>query len=129
MGLVGIDLVDKKDWPTLKKYGLQATMVYGAGNIGLGHAERLEAPFVGRDDELRLVKEVFLQTARERRPRLVSVTGVAGIGKTRLAWELEKYCEGLVETVYWHEGRSPAYGDGLAFWALAEMVRQRARIA
>ncbi len=33
MGLVGLDLVDKKDWPTLKKYGLQATMVYGAGNI------------------------------------------------------------------------------------------------
>ena len=31
------------------------------------------------------------------RPRLISVTGVAGIGKSRLAWELEKYCEGLVE--------------------------------
>ncbi len=101
----------------------------GAGNIAEGHAERLEAPFVGRDDELRLVKEVFHQTARERRPRLVSVTGVAGIGKSRLAWELEKYCEGLVDTIYWHEGRSPAYGSGLAFWALAEMVRQRARIA
>ena len=98
----------------------------GAGRIAQGHVAGLEAPFVGRDDELRLVKEVFLQTARERRPRLISVTGVAGIGKSRLAWELEKYCEGLVETVYWHEGRSPAYGDGLAFWALGEMVRQRA---
>src|SRR3954469_6347150 len=101
----------------------------GAGRIAEGHAAGLEAPFVGRDDELRLVKEVFLQTARERRPRLVSVTGVAGIGKSRLAWELKKYCEGLVDTVYWHDGRSPAYGDGLAFWALGEMVRQRARIA
>ena len=101
----------------------------GAGNIAESRAAGLEAPFVGRDDELRLVKEVFLQTARERRPRLVSITGVAGIGKTRLAWELEKYCEGLVDTIYWHEGRSPAYGSGIAFWALAEMVRQRARIA
>jgi class 3 adenylate cyclase len=101
----------------------------GAGRMTQAHAAGLEAPFVGRDDELRLVKEVFLQTAREHRPRLISVTGVAGIGKSRLAWELEKYCEGLVETVYWHEGRSPAYGDGLAFWALGEMVRQRARIA
>ena len=52
-----------------------------------------------------------------------------GIGKSRLAWELEKYIDGLVEPIYWHQGRSPAYGDGLAFWALGEMVRGRARIA
>jgi predicted ATPase len=100
-----------------------------AGRLGSGRVTRLEPPFVGRDDELRLLKEVFHQTARERRPRLVSITGIAGIGKSRLAWELEKYIDGLVETVYWHQGRSPAYGDGLAFWALGEMVRRRARIA
>ena len=100
-----------------------------AGHGGSGRVTRLEPPFVGRDDELRMVKEVFHQAARERRPRLVSVTGPAGIGKSRLAWELEKYIDGMVETVYWHQGRSPAYGDGLAFWALGEMVRQRARIA
>jgi class 3 adenylate cyclase len=100
-----------------------------AGRRGSGRATRLEAPFVGRDDELRLLKEVFHQTIRERRPRLVSITGVAGIGKSRLAWELEKHIDGLAETVYWHQGRSPAYGDGLAFWALGEMVRGRARIA
>jgi class 3 adenylate cyclase len=100
-----------------------------AGHGGSGRVHRLEPPFVGRDDELRLLKEVFNQCVRERRPRLVSITGVAGIGKTRLTWELEKYIDGMVETVYWHQGRSPAYGDGLAFWALGEMVRQRARIA
>jgi class 3 adenylate cyclase len=100
-----------------------------AGHGGFGRVTRLEPPFVGRDDELHMVKEVFLRSVRERRPRLVSVTGTAGIGKSRLAWELEKYIDGMVETVYWHQGRSPAYGDGLAFWALGEMVRQRARIA
>ncbi len=42
MGLVGIDLVnDRKDWPTLKQYGLQATMVSGAGTIPVGF-NRLE---------------------------------------------------------------------------------------
>ena len=100
-----------------------------AGRLGSGRARRLEPPFVGRDDDLRLLKEVFLQTARERRARLVSITGPAGIGKSRLAWELEKYSDGLVESVWWHQGRSPAYGDGLAYWALAEMIRGRARIA
>jgi class 3 adenylate cyclase len=100
-----------------------------AGRGGYGRTARLEAPFVGRDDELRLLKELLHVTARDRRARLVSVLGIAGIGKSRLAWEFEKYIDGLVEVVYWHQGRSPAYGDGVAFWALGEMVRGRARIA
>lgn len=100
-----------------------------AGRKGVGRSEQIEPPFVGRDDELRLLKDLLHATAREQRARLISVTGVAGIGKTRLAWELEKYIDGVVETIYWHQGRSPAYGEGVTFWALGEMVRQRARIA
>jgi len=93
---------------------------------GRNRAETLEAPFVGRDDELRLLKDLFHATTREGRARLVSVIGPAGIGKTRLAWEFLKYLDGLVETVWYHDGRSPAYGDGISFWALGEMVRRRA---
>ncbi|MFL5674134.1 MAG: ATP-binding protein, partial [Chloroflexota bacterium] len=92
---------------------------------GRNRSDSFEAPFVGRPDELRLLKDLFHATTRERRPRLVSVIGVAGIGKTRLAWEFLKYIDGLVETVYWHDGRSPAYGEGITFWALGEMVRGR----
>ncbi len=99
-----------------------------AGVGGRNRAEVLEAPFVGRDDELRLLKDQFHATGRDRRPRLVSVIGPGGIGKTRLAWELHKYLDGLVDTVWSHDGRSPAYGDGITFWALGEMVRQRCRL-
>jgi class 3 adenylate cyclase/tetratricopeptide (TPR) repeat protein len=88
-----------------------------------------EPPFVGRAEDLRLVKELLHATGRERRPRLLHITGVAGIGKSRLVWELQKYVDGLTETFSWHQGRCPAYGDGVTFWALAEMVRGRARIA
>ena len=95
---------------------------------GRGRSDTLEAPFVGRDDELRLLKDLFHSTSRERRPRLVSVIGPAGIGKTRLAWEFLKYIDGLVEQVWWHDGRSPAYGEGISFWALGEMVRGRCRL-
>ena len=93
---------------------------------GRGRDERLEAPFVGRDSELRLLKDLFHATAREKRVRLVSITGQAGIGKSRLAWEFLKYVDGVVEQVRWHEGRSPSYGEGITFWALGEMVRSRA---
>ena len=88
-----------------------------------------EPPFGGRDEELRLAKELLHATGREGRPRLLHITGVAGIGKSRLVWELQKYVDGLTETFLWHQGRCPAYGDGVTFWALAEMVRGRARIA
>jgi class 3 adenylate cyclase len=89
----------------------------------------LEAPFVGRDEELRLVKDLFHATIRERKPRLVTVIGQAGIGKSRLGWEFEKYIDGVALDAYWHAGRSPSYGEGISFWALAEMVRERAGIA
>ena len=88
----------------------------------------LEAPFVGRERELKLIKELFHGCAAERRAHLVSVTGIAGIGKSRLAWEFYKYFDGIVEQVYWHRGRCLAYGEGVAYWALADMVRMRCRI-
>ena len=93
---------------------------------GRNRAETLEAPFVGRDDEPRLLKDLLQATTRERRACLVSVTGIGGIGKSRLAWEFEKYLDGLVEPIWRHEGRSPAYGQGITFWALGEMFRGRA---
>jgi class 3 adenylate cyclase/tetratricopeptide (TPR) repeat protein len=100
-----------------------------AARRGERRASSLEAPFVGREGELRLIKDLFHTTGEERRARLVSVVGIAGIGKTRLSWELEKYLDGLVDDVYWHRGRCLAYGEGVAHWALAEMVRMRAGIA
>jgi class 3 adenylate cyclase/tetratricopeptide (TPR) repeat protein len=96
---------------------------------GSGRAAQLEPPFVGRDEELRTLREQFHATAREGKPRLVTIVGQAGIGKSRLGWELEKYLDGVVENIFWHEGRSPSYGEGISYWALAEMVRGRAGIA
>jgi hydroxypyruvate isomerase len=48
IGLVALDLIDEKDWPTLKKYGLVAAMVSGAGTIPVAwnrkeNHEKLEA--------------------------------------------------------------------------------------
>ena len=85
----------------------------------------LEAPFTGRDADLRLVKDLFHSTEESRRPKLVVLDAEAGMGKSRLAWELEKYVDGLAALVKWHRGRCLSYGDGVAFWALAEAMRTR----
>jgi len=104
-----------------------------AARGGALRSEGLEAPFVGRERELRLVKELFHASAEQSRAQLVQVSGIAGIGKSRLAWEFFKYIDGLAEgyggaAILWHRGRCLAYGEGVAYWALAEMVRTRARI-
>jgi class 3 adenylate cyclase/tetratricopeptide (TPR) repeat protein len=98
------------------------------GRKGALRVSGLEAPFVGREREMRLIKELFHASADEGKPHLVSVVGVAGVGKTRLSWEFEKYIDGLAGEVWWHRGRCLAYGEGVSYWALAEMVRGRAGI-
>ena len=98
---------------------------------GVGGAQRstgLEAPFIGRDRDLRLIKELFHASAEEHKAHLVTVTGPAGVGKSRLSWEFFKYIDGLADDVRWHRGRCLSYGEGVSFWALAEMVRTRCAI-
>jgi class 3 adenylate cyclase/tetratricopeptide (TPR) repeat protein len=99
---------------------------------GVGGSQRvdgLEAPLIGRDAELRTVRELFHAAAGRRVPRLVVISGPAGVGKSRLGWEFRKYIDGLAEQVWWHRGRCLSYGEAVAFWALAEIVRQRLGIA
>jgi class 3 adenylate cyclase/tetratricopeptide (TPR) repeat protein len=95
---------------------------------GVQRSAGLEPPFVGRDRELRLLKDLFHSSAEEGKAHLVSVVGAAGVGKSRLMWEFEKYVDGLAGQFRWHRGRCLAYGEGVTYWALAEMVRTRAGI-
>ena len=54
----------------------------------------------------------------ERSPQLVTLVGVPGIGKSRLVYELSQVIEGEAELIYWRQGRSLPYGEGVSFWAL-----------
>ncbi len=101
-------------------------VVAGAG--GARRSVGLEAPFVGREGELETIVEAGEESARERKARLVPVVGEPGSGKSRLLWEFFKYLDGIQEFRFWHQGRCLSYGEGVAYYALAEMVRSRARI-
>ena len=97
----------------------------------VGGAERplLELPLVGRAAELDVLRGALdrvLETGAGL--TLVSVVGEAGLGKSRLGWELEKYVDGLAATVLWHRGQASSFGQGVGFRALGDMVRMRARI-
>ncbi len=121
---VGLRELKGKDEPVNLYHALRVV----AGRGGLMKSEGLEPPFVGRERELKVVKELFHAASEGARAHLVQVTGIAGIGKSRLAWEFFKYMDGIKGGYFWHRGRCLAYGDGVTYWALAEMVRGRAGI-
>jgi DNA-binding SARP family transcriptional activator/class 3 adenylate cyclase len=85
-------------------------------------------PLVGRDRELGLLLECYRRTRAERRPRLVTLLGPPGIGKTRLVAELGRTLDADSDLVTWRQGRSPPYGEGITYWALAEIVKAEAGI-
>ncbi len=105
----------------------RATPRSGADDVRSGGAHR--GPFIGRDGELRELIGLYESSAREAQCRLVSVTGIAGIGKSRLAWEFGEWIERLPDDVAWHVGHARAYGDAITFAPLAEMVRRRIRVS
>ncbi len=101
-------------------------VVAGAG--GARRSAGLEAPFVGRERDLQTIIEAGEESAQKHIARHVPVVGEAGAGKSRLLWEFFKYIDGIEEVRWWHQGRCLSYGEGVGYWALAEIVRTRARI-
>ena len=83
-------------------------------------------PFVGREDELELLKHTFARAGREPSVQLVTLLGEPGVGKSRIIRELFSYLDdqpGLV--AFWRHGRCLPYGEGVTFWALGRSSRRR----
>jgi class 3 adenylate cyclase/tetratricopeptide (TPR) repeat protein len=96
---------------------------------GVDVQQRGGAPLVGREPELQLLSDALQRACRERAPQLLTVIGVPGIGKSRLVWELAQAVDANPDLIaFWRQGRSLPYGEGVAFWALAEMVKGQAGI-
>ena len=86
------------------------------------------AALVGRDRELALLADTLSRVRVERSPQLVTLVGVPGIGKSRLVHELFGIVDADPDLISWRQGRCLPYGDGVAFWALGEMVKAEAGI-
>src|SRR5262249_7854365 len=93
------------------------------------HVERAHgAQLVGRQRELALLVGALERARGERSSQLVTLVGVPGIGKSRLVLELYGHIDREQEITSWRFGRCLPYGDGVTFWALAEMVKAQAGI-
>ena len=102
--------------------------VEARSRFGVDTVQRAGAPLIGRDRELDTVVAALARAREERSPQLVTVVGVPGIGKSRLVYELFRAVEGEPDLIFWRQGRSLPYGEGVSYWALGEIVKAHAGI-
>ena len=104
----------------------EATRVLAPGTTR--RAARAETPLVGREDESALLESLFERVVREGRPHLVTVIGQAGVGKSRLIRDAMVAIAERPQRPAIRTGHCPAYGAGIGYWALAEVIREQFEI-
>ena len=90
--------------------------------------QRQRSPLVGRDRELGMLSDALDRCRRELAPQFLTLIGVPGIGKSRLLTELFQIVYHDPDLIWWRQGRSLPYGEGLPYWALGEIVKAQAGI-
>jgi len=106
-----------------KKDAVEAWRLIGVLEGAPAFARRLDAPMVGREQELATLRTAFDEAVQERECRLVTVVGSAGIGKSRLAKELLANVGDEASVLI---GRCLPYGEGITYWPLRDVVREAA---
>jgi predicted ATPase len=102
-----------------------AWQVTGVDPMAGAVARHMDSPMVGRDRQLRILTGVAERSRDERTPQLVTILGLAGVGKSRLVHEfLGKI--GTQATAI--RGHCLSYGDAISYWPLAEALRSAAGI-
>ena len=125
-------LVDYAPVEPIRAKGKQAPIVaweaIGLSGLEIGLRPSSETALVGRQRELTLLREALERVESEHAPQLVTVVGVPGIGKSRLVHELVRSRFHDDPSRSWRQGRCLPYGDGVSYWAIAEIVKAQAGI-
>ena len=80
--------------------------------------------FVGRESELELLRATYRRAISQEEPHLVTIVGESGVGKTRLVRELWQLLADEEPVPLRRTGRCLAYGDGITYWALGEVLKE-----
>jgi class 3 adenylate cyclase len=84
----------------------------------------LRQAFVGREREFDQLLGAYRGAVEDGRPRLVTILGDAGVGKSRLLRELWDRLGQEQPAPLLRTGRCLAYGRGITYWPLGEILRE-----
>jgi class 3 adenylate cyclase len=125
--------IDYRDHAAVEAKGKDAPVAvweveHARARFGVDLAPQARTPLVGRYRELDQLVGALARSQQQRSTELVTLVGVPGIGKSRLVGELFGSIDRGGVITYWRQGRSLPYGEGVSYWALAEMVKAQAGI-
>src|SRR2546425_2404515 len=99
--------------------------VAARARFGFDVEQRPRTQLVGRERELDVLTGALDRVRKDLSPQLVTLVGVPGIGKSRLIAELFQVVDRDPALILWRQGRSLPYGEGLSYWAVAEIVKSQ----
>jgi len=102
--------------------------VSAKSRFGVDVEQRLRSELVGREREVSVLVDALARCRSELSPQLITLVGVPGIGKSRLVAELFQIVDRDPDLIWWRQGRSLPYGEGLSYWALGEIAKAQAGI-
>ncbi len=127
------ETIDYREHAPVEAKGKEAPIpvwevVQARARFGVDLAPEARTPLVGREREVAQVVDALERVREQRTSELLTLVGVPGIGKSRIVGELFQAIERGGHLTYWRQGRSLPYGQGVSYWALAEMVKAQAGI-
>ena len=113
-----IEAKGKPDGVRCRRLVRSLSLMRPRGVGGLGRA------FAGRDEEVLVLERTYEEVAEEKQPRLITILGDAGVGKTRLLREFWGRLDGRAPETVRRTGRCLSYGQGITYWPLREVLKE-----
>jgi len=122
-GLFDFEATTSISLPAVQDLPLTVYRLLGIRRAGIGRAL---TPFVGREEEMEAMK-AWAQEALNGEGRVLCVVGEAGVGKSRLKYELRRFlAQHHAEVV---ETKALSSGRNFSYWVFREVLRELLRLS
>ena len=120
--------IDYDDVPPVAAKGKSAPVLAwlaraAVSRMGIDVDRSALSPLVGREVELDSLRALLDRVITTSSPQFALLVGEPGIGKTRLVQELFAHVDAHPDLITWRQSRCPSFGEGISFWALADIVK------